>query len=643
MGLLDVIGAQAQGSLTGVVSPAARVVEQTANEALANVLPDAAALFRAEIAGTISRPQAARWLQWAGVSPPANWFAGRNDPNSYNGALSRMWQGVYDAGLSVPSPGELLTLLNRGSITTEAFHSSLKRQGFGELHVRNWLLSLKDDIPGASDLIRYAVKEVWDQQATATFGYDQEFPAALQYWMAKQGLGGSSAYKGPDGRDVPGPNWPLAEWIAHWQNVSPGQGYEMFQRLRPNRIHRFAGTIPNLTPFTFNTLKTLLKVNDYPPFVRSWLAAIAYRLPRLLDIEHWHLTGTIDDDELYEQHLDLGYDPDSANLRTGYLIRQKKAKLTREARGNARAKVLAAYQIGSIDRDEAGRLLFGLFVVGKIEETPWNLFNTEQQIAHAKAHAPTQAALDDVDLAEATATLKAKIAGIRKSFLRGRISELDASAALQSAGVVRGRMRGYLERWTWERNGGMQLVSAAKIQKLLRERIISPQVADAWLANLNWGPDERRVLLAEVNRNIALDVAKIQQQQATSQKQREAALAKQVKALESQKKQALAQLTRQASDAKLTRWYVRGIISADVLRTELARRQYQEPYLSAMIADAESQRRDRLDAQRRAAEKEAKANQPPQGAGDGEETGPADEPGQATATQGGNPTVQTRR
>jgi len=45
------------------------------------------------------------------------------------------------------------------------------------------LAQLRYQIPGPGDLVRFAVREVWDASTVTEFGYDEEFPAEFNRWL----------------------------------------------------------------------------------------------------------------------------------------------------------------------------------------------------------------------------------------------------------------------------------------------------------------------------------------------------------------------------------------------------------------------------------------------------------------------------
>lgn len=172
---------------------------------------------------------------------------------------------------------------HRGLIDKSAFLWHMKANGLSpgdaeKAEEVSWLL------PNPSDIVRFAVREVFSPDIAEDFGLFEEKPKDAYPLAEKIGIK-------PETLDL--------YWAAHWDLPSPTQGFDMYHR----------GEI------TEERLKKLLRALDYMPGWRDEMIAISHRLiPRrqiryMLDGNIVNRAGAI---ELYQK---LGYeDKDAAAL-----------------------------------------------------------------------------------------------------------------------------------------------------------------------------------------------------------------------------------------------------------------------------------------------------------------------------------------
>ena len=135
-----------------------------------------------------------------------------------------------------------------------------------------------------------AVREVFNPVIVEKFGQDEDFPEQFAEYAAQQGI---SRF------------WAEKYWEAHWVLPSVQMGYEMLHR----RV------------IDMETLKQLLAAQDIMPGWRDALIDISYKPYTRVDIRRMHDVGVLNDDEVYESYLDLGYSPDKAKNMTEFTIR----------------------------------------------------------------------------------------------------------------------------------------------------------------------------------------------------------------------------------------------------------------------------------------------------------------------------------
>jgi hypothetical protein len=118
-------------------------------------------------------------------------------------------------------------------------------------------------IPGVQDIIRYVVKEAYNEEIYKAFGQDQEYPAIAEADAIKAGVR---------------PDMLRKEWISHWDLPSVGNGFEMLHR----RL------------ITANQLELLLKARDIMPFWRDKLTAMSWSLPTRIEVRMMAQLGLVD-------------------------------------------------------------------------------------------------------------------------------------------------------------------------------------------------------------------------------------------------------------------------------------------------------------------------------------------------------------
>lgn len=174
------------------------------------------------------------------------------------------------------------------------------------------------DIPGVNDLIRFAVREAFDDDYSTRYGTDNEFPPAVAEWGAKQGL---SRF------------WTERYWRSHWELPSIQLGFEMLHRRVIDKTE----------------LDDLLYALDIMPWWRDKLTKVSYSPFTRVDVRRMHNLGILDDDEVHSAYMDIGYDADRAES----LLQFTKADNADTTRQASKADILRWYRVRMISRSDA--------------------------------------------------------------------------------------------------------------------------------------------------------------------------------------------------------------------------------------------------------------------------------------------------
>ena len=217
-----------------------------------------------------------------------------------------------------------LVLLRRGEISEEDFVAALRHAGLKEKAI-DAVITLRDLIPGPSDLVSMAVRDAFSDESISEFGTDAEFPEEFGKWANELGY---SDY------------WSRKYWIAHWRLPSATQGFEMFHRRVIDR----------------SELDLLLKMLDVSPFWRDRLTQIAYQPITRVDIRRIYKLGLMDESEVYDRHLDIGYSPNDAEKMTQFVRFSTDDPIADDGidiRGLTASQIKKLWQLGTIDSEAA--------------------------------------------------------------------------------------------------------------------------------------------------------------------------------------------------------------------------------------------------------------------------------------------------
>ncbi len=180
---------------------------------------------------------------------------------------SKEWADVFYDLKHPTLPSEIaLSAWMRNNTRFQWAVDNLPRLGLTERDIE-LLSEMQWRVPGVQDIIRYVVKEAYDEATVEEFGQDQEYPGQAEADAAKTGIR---------------PEQLKLEWRSHWDLPGVSQGYEMMHRgeISPDQLAR------------------LLKARDVMPFWRDKLTAISWNLPGRIELRMMALYGLIGKAEL---------------------------------------------------------------------------------------------------------------------------------------------------------------------------------------------------------------------------------------------------------------------------------------------------------------------------------------------------------
>lgn len=152
-------------------------------------------------------------------------------------------------------------------------------------------------VPGAQDIIMFAVREAYDSATVSKFGQDDNLDSIMEATRKDReniGLSDDSFAK---------------YWFSHWELPGVSQGFEAFHRKIISK----------------EELNMLLKAKDITSFWRETLLKISYNLVPRVDIRRMHKMGIYKDSDLPALFEKIGYSPEDAQSLALFTIQYNKS------------------------------------------------------------------------------------------------------------------------------------------------------------------------------------------------------------------------------------------------------------------------------------------------------------------------------
>lgn len=454
-------------------------------------------------------------------------------------ADSKWWSYLRNIPHPIPL-GMLMEAWIREFVSLDEMGKQLKALGFNHGPDRDTIRKLSFGLPGPADLIRFAVREAWDEDVVRQFGYDAEIENTGGYrrFMELQGwnYNPQDVFPNiPDNMNIP---WPILYWRSHWTPMSPHQGYEALHRLRPNRVSRFT-EIPGLRPFTLDDMRKLLKIHDFPPPMRDWLAAISYRPITRVDIRRMFRVGTIDNEnELVERYMDLGYNERDARDLADFTIKSETESIQRKSRTAVVNAILKSQEIGLLDNLESARRLRLLGV--DIESSRVMTETVEIKVNNSLA-------------LEALRTCK-------KLFLKGEIDGAELRVRLSEIGINDSRIAQYIRKWKLQCISKGKEVTGGQIRQSYLHGLITPQEALTRLQNIGYSESDSANIIAIYERDREQQLLRMRERNARTEKARRSAQLAQLREERRNRNRIIADLNRSATKTQILRFYRHGFM-----------------------------------------------------------------------------------
>lgn len=399
------------------------------------------------------------------------------------------WKEYREALLYGLDPTQVLDLFRRQFFTLLEYRGYMQALGVASYKDRTGLENLARVIPSPTELAVMARRFAFaDQHVIDALGLDSEYPADFAYWAERTGFGKVKGYTNgdPDGKEV---DFAKNTWRIHWNTVAPTMGYIWYQRYRANRDHwgedpQFANLV---LPFSDPdpgkiTLSLLLRDAGYTEPMRPFLAAASYRLlgfRQLGQIQYFNLAPQKGDDKgrdwLKNRLQDNGYQEQAADLFAQSLIKANARKRAQQQLGLTRSLIEDAWRTGVINSVQAVSFLV----------------QTDYSVDEANAAVVAW----DLDLANRQA--KQVVNGIRRNYLLGDLTDNQVATQLSTAGITNERISQYITRWGIEQRQYRLERTPSVLTRWLLAGLITVEQFEERLARIGWAQEDIERIIAE--------------------------------------------------------------------------------------------------------------------------------------------------
>jgi len=295
--------------------------------------------------------------------------------------------------------------------------------------------------PSVSDLVTFAVREVYYPDYAAKYGLMDEYPEKYEQEALKTGLPPEQAKN---------------YWMSHWILPSIGQGYEM--------LHR--GVIGS------EELGDMFKAVDIMPYWRSRLEKISYRTYSRVDVRRMYRDGVLSVDEVLRAYKDLGYDDEKAEKMTEFTI----AFYTADEKELTRAEITDGYKRQYFTEEETLEMIVYLGY-------------TEDQAKYFTSK---------IDYAKEIDKKKTYLSLIKSEYKNGVKTESEVISRMTELGFKATEIDYHLEYWGIEKEEKPERPSKADLKSWISKKIITRDIFIEEMRNLGFADKYIEYYLADV-------------------------------------------------------------------------------------------------------------------------------------------------
>lgn len=327
--------------------------------------------------------------------------------------------------------GTIITAYLRGYAKDEDIDALLAKMGFSA-QTTDWLKRGSLYVPQTPDLIRFAVREVYDPEISTAYGQAE---GLAKNWANMEADAKAAGLSEDTFRKY---------WMAHWELPSIMQGFEMFHR----------GVIDKAK------LESLFVALDIMPGWREDLTAIAYRPYTRVDVRRMHKLGILDNEQTKRAYMDLGYDEEKAQGMLDFTIaynadpeeseKTSKDKEKEKERDLTKSDILRVYKAGIIGASTASEFL-------------GNMGYDSQEVDYL---------ISRIDFEVEQDRIESYLKLYHDQYIRGQLTTKDLEEKFGGLGLT-GEQQGRLfEQWAIEDQTKAVIPSKAELVRFLQKEII---------------------------------------------------------------------------------------------------------------------------------------------------------------------------
>lgn len=339
---------------------------------------------------------------------------------------------AFAAGKQVMTLGEMITAFRRGYIDHATMQNKMTEARISP-EDQTTLEKISEFFPSPSDLVQFAVREVYTPEIVQKFGMMDDIPEEFLTNAKIAGLPDEQA------RNF---------WAAHWALPSPLQGFRMLHR---NIINE-------------EELKLLLKSLDVMPFWRDKIVQLSYNPLTRVDVRRMYGLGVLDVEGVEKAYKDVGYNEANAKLMTEFTVKFQND----ENKGITRSSVVSAYKKGAITEEELREYL----VLLRFSEKVINFW------VNSAVYDKIMKEIDDlIDLAIA-------------SFANGIITEAEMLQEFGDLGLPATYIEDLKKRATLERRKRTRMPDKDDLIKWLVASVVDPDQFTGKMKDIGFRPSD---------------------------------------------------------------------------------------------------------------------------------------------------------
>lgn len=344
------------------------------------------------------------------------------------------------------------------------------------------LLKLTEPIPQIDDVIRFLVRDVFDEELVGKYGYDTGFP-------------NPKFNEGSAGRKmIEALGMPLDTvkyfWRAHWRIPSPTQLIDMMHRLREDRL-LYGFTAPKRVDVTTDDVRAALLADDYAPGWVDAFMASSYHPITNSDATRMYYSGQFDKRHLIDAFRTNEYEKQVAEKLADFHETVRNRQLANSTGVWTARNTLKAFRNGEIKEQEARDFLKPIMPDASMIDRL-----IQGSLLQIKAE-----------------TIRVCMKGLKRRFMLGEFGDLVAQGLILATGTDPARIPQILEAWTCERDNRRKEPRVNLLCEWYTNEIITPDGFYERLIRLGYSPDDSaRIASTCHNREVVKRATKAAQQ-----------------------------------------------------------------------------------------------------------------------------------